>query len=357
MKRPIVVALGLLAALFGALLGYLLTWPVPIAPEPWTAPRYDPAAWQPTGDLAGLERVALPAAHGPEDVEVDARGRVFAGLHDGTLLRWDDLTAPPTVLANTGGRPLGLHWDAQGRLLVADAFAGLLRVDPDSGAIEVLATRCGGLPLVFTDDLETAPDGTIWFSDASVRFPQSDWGLDIIENGPNGRLCAYDPQTGLVTEALDGLYFANGVAVSPGGDFLLIAETSRYRIRKLWISGPRAGEHAVLVDNLPGFPDGISTGTDDTYWIAIASPRNSVLDAAADKPWLRRLIVRLPDAVQPAPERTARAIGIDGEGRVKHDLFDPTGASLHVVTSVQERDGWLYLGSLVDDALARVRRP
>lgn len=351
------LGVGVAGLVLGAPLAYLLAWPVPIDPQPWDAP--DPAArtWTPTGTLAAAERWELVDGHGPEDVDVDSRGRVYAGLQDGRIMRWTSRDAPPELLVDTGGRPLGLHWDAAGRLLVGDAWKGLLRVDVETGAVETLATECGGEPLIFTDDVETGPDGRIWFTDATTRFRQTEYKLDLLENGAFGRLCVYDPTDGIVREVKDGLYFANGVAVDPGGQFVLVNETSRYRVRKVWIDGPRKGTHEVILDNLPGFPDGISTGTNGTYWIALASPRNPFVDAGARRPWIRKLIVRLPAAVQPAPERTARLLGIDADGTVLHDLSDPEGRAFHVVSSVQERDGWLWLGSLADTAVARVRRP
>ena len=340
----------------GALGAWLLAWPVPLEPEAWDPPAFHDGDWVPTGSLASANRVPLPDGHGPEDVELDAAGNVLVGLHDGRILRFPAGGGASELLADTGGRPLGLHPDGRGGLLVADAGKGLLRVSPE-GKVEVLTSGCGGRALVFTDDLETTADGTVWFTDASVRFHQPDWKLDLLENTAAGRLCAYDPATGETREVLAGLYFANGVAVDPDQQFVLVNETSRYRVQKVWIDGPRAGEHEILIDNLPGFPDGISTGEGGRFWIALASPRNPAVDGAGPFPWLRKVMVRLPVWAQPAPKLTARAMAIDAEGRVLHDLFDPVGERLHVVTSVQERDGRLYLGSLVDTAWAWVDAP
>jgi strictosidine synthase len=67
--------------------------------------------------------------------------------------------------------------------------------------------------------------------------------------------------------------------------------------------------------------------------------------------------VRLPQALHPAPVRHAWVLGVDHQARLVHDLQDPTASQIAVVTSVQEHDGWLYLGSLSDDAFARYPRP
>jgi sugar lactone lactonase YvrE len=292
------------AIVAAAVLSYLAAWPVAVDPVAWDSPA--PRPWTPTGDFAAATRIELPDGAGPEDVDVDAAGRVYAGLDDGRILRW-----PPEGGART---------------------------------------------LVFTDDLETTADGRVWFTDASVRYGQPEWKLDIAESRANGRLCVYDPATGVVTEVLRDLYFANGVAVDPVQQYVLVNETSRYRVRRVWIDGPRAGENDVFIDNLPGFPDGISTGS-ALYWIAVASPRNALLDGTSDSPRVRAAMMRLPEFLHPKPERTTRVIGVDREGRVAVDLFDPQGRTIAMVTSAQERDDTLYLGSLTDNAWARMPVP
>lgn len=352
MKKLAIAAVGLLAGASA----YLALWPVPVDPVSWNPPAYDPAAWEPTGTLAGAARVELQDAEGPEDVEVDEKGRIYVGVADGRILRFDSPDGRPNVLADTRGRPLGLDWAKDGRLLVADAFRGLLAVDA-AGVIEVLTSTCGGTKLVFTDDLGVAADGTVWFSDASVRFPQTEWKKDLLESRPNGRLCAYDPRTKETREVIPKMYFANGVAVDPQQRFVLVNETSRYRVQKHWIAGPKKGTTEVLIDNLPGFPDNLSTGSGGVFWVAIASPRNPLVDAVAGNPFLRKVIVRLPAFLQPAPERTARVIGIDEEGRIRHDLFDPKGSKIHLVTTGKERGGTLYLGSLKDTGFAYLPPP
>jgi hypothetical protein len=352
--------LGVVIALLIAGCGGAVAWfgagPAVIDPVAWDCPAHDGARWASPAAVEGLVRTTLSSGHGPEDVEMDADGRVYGGTADGSLLRWSGPGAKADKIAETGGRPLGLHWDAAGRLLVADAFAGLLRVDVDSGAVEVLATTCGGTPMRFTDDLDVAADGAIWFSDASARFDQTSWKADILENRPSGRLCRWDPVTGVAEEKLTGLAFANGVALDPEGRFALVNETARYRVRRLWLDGPAAGSDDVLIDDLPGFPDGISAGR-GRFWVAIASPRNPIVDATAGWPRLRAWMARLPPALQPKPERSVRMVGVDAQGRVVHDLADLTGRDFAVVTSVQERDGWLLLGSLTEPAWARLPAP
>lgn len=354
MKRALVV----LGVVLLGLTAWLLLAPTPVDPVAWepTPDAGFTGEFAPNDDLAGMEVVPLPSGHGPEDVDVDAQGRIYAGLQDGRVLRWDAPDAEPEVFVDTGGRPLGLHWDAEGNLLIADAFKGLLSVSPD-GAIRTLLTEVDGEPMVFTNDLEITRDGVIYVSDASTRFDQHRWKLDIFENRPSGRLIAYDTRTGEAEVVLPKMYFANGVAIDPEERFVLINETSRYRVRRLWLSGPDAGTDEVLVDNLPGFPDGISAGTGGRFWLAIPGPRNAFLDQTAGAPLLRKIATRLPSSLHPKPERYGHVVALDGDGRVRCSLQHPSGEAFAVITSAQERDGWLYLGSLSEPAFARIPVP
>lgn len=343
---------GGLAALLAALAASSPLDPVAWAPPPMPAPG---AFDDPSRRLATVNRLETGGPVGPEDVAIWG-GRPVSGLSDGTIVRWPDDGGPPEVVARTGGRPAGLDVDAGGRLLVADAHKGLLALD-EHGHVEVLCTEAGGVPVRFADDVEVGPDDVAWFSDATQRHPFERWKDDLIENRDTGRLLRLDLSTGTCTVALSGLHFANGVAVDADNAFVLVVETSRYRVRRLWLAGPRAGQDDVFVDGLPGFPDGISRGEDGRFWLALASPRSRIVDLAAPWPWLRRVIAALPAGVQPAPARTAHAVALDRDGRVVEVLADPEGHTFRVVTSVQQHGDRLWLGSLADTAVGWVPAP
>lgn len=350
------VLLGL-ASIFGLLLLYLLLWPVPIDPVAWTPPEPPPltGVYEPNTRLAAVERLGAGAGFGPEDVAVDAQGRIYGSMEDGRIVRFQADGSQPEVFADTGGRPLGLHFDAAGNLVVADAYEGLLSISPD-GSISVLSTEEGGVPFRLTDDVDIAADGTIYFSDASLKFPVDQYKLDLLEHRPNGRLPAYDPRTKTTRLVLDELYFANGVAVSPDQSFVLVVEMGKYRVRRYWLTGPRQGESDMFIDNLPGFPDGISSNGKDTFWLPLVSPRDPSVDALLSQPFLRKIIVRLPQALWPAATAYGFVLGLDMEGSVVHNLQDPSG-SYAQITSVQEHEGMLYLGSIVEDAVGRLPVP
>ena len=309
MKKTGYLAIGVLVLM----IAYLALWPVPVDPVAWTPPEAPPmeGVYAPNAYLAGIERIAVPEGGvGPEDVTVDSLGRIYAGLEDGRIMRYQPDGSGEEVFVHTGGRPLGLEIDASGNLIVADANAGLLSVSPE-GTLTTLTTEADGLRLGFTDDLDIGPDGVIYFTDASSKFPIHEFSYDIVENRPHGRLMAYDPATGTTRVLLDDLHFANGVAVSPDGAYLLVNETARFLIQRYWLAGPKAGTKELFVDNLPAYPDGVSSDGEGTFWVAMISPRNPVLDRLSPWPSLRKMLLRLPNFLRPAPEPYAFVLGFD----------------------------------------------
>lgn len=347
----------ILALLLLLFLAYALFWPVPIEPVAWTPPAA-PALEGPyarNNRLAAVERISVGDAHAPEAVVFDAQDRLYAAVENGRILRRANDGDAFEVFAETGGRPLGMRFDAAGNLIAADAFRGLLSIAPD-GTVTTLATEHAGVPFRLTDDVDIAPDGVIYFSDASSKFPIDQFALDITEGSTNGRLLAYDPATGRTRLLLGDLQFANGVAVGPGGEYVLVAESGRYRVWRYWLAGPRAGSHDFFIENLPGIPDNITWNGRDTFWLALPSTRDPRHDSLLPRPWARKLALRL-GLFEFALAQHAFVLGLDADGRVVHNLQDDAPGCFAVITSVREHDGALYLGTIQGNAVGRLPAP
>ncbi|MEL6863734.1 MAG: SMP-30/gluconolactonase/LRE family protein [Bacteroidota bacterium] len=331
------------------LLAYFLFFPVEIRPGKWQ-PAEAPALagdYAPNNRLAKLQHRFNGQCHHCEDIAVDSAGYVYGGSVEGAIIRLKG--EERTILAETGGRPLGLDFDTLGNLWIADADKGLLRLSPD-GQIQSHSTTHGKRPFLFADDLEIASDGMIYFSDASDRFGFHKFTLELLEHQPNGRLLSYNPSSGETQLLLDQLYFANGIAVSHDGRFVLVNETGKYRVSRYWLKGPKKGQQDIFIDNLPGYPDGISQGANGIFWLTLISPRRASLDQIMDKPFLRKIIVRLPKSLRPAPERYGFILGLDQNGQIKYNLQDPNGKYAQI-SSVQQFGDKLYLGSLAENGV------
>jgi sugar lactone lactonase YvrE len=362
---------------FGALIVivvlYLLLWPVPLSPQAWTPPSAPPltGVYQQNNLLAGTERLqVVPPGTGfaPEDVALDTANRIYAGLDDGRIMRLQADGSNPQEFSNTHGRPLGLAFDPNGNLIVADAIKGLLSIAPD-GSLSVLTTGADGVAFGCTNDLDVAADGTVYFTDASSKFPLTNFTADILEHGPNGRLLAFDPKTKTTRTVLSHLAFANGVAVSPDQTFLLVVETGKYRVHRVWLNqgpprevfvqsptwtgGPKYGTSEIFIENLPGFPDGISSNGRDKFWLAMVTPRDQVLDKLLPHPFLRKVVARLPKFLQPAPKRYSFVLGLDLNGKVTDNLQNGSADCYAEIANAVERQGSLYFGSIGESAVGR----
>lgn len=342
---------------------YFVAWPVPVEPVAWEAPP-NPGYTGPFAQnerLKGIEVLPIGGNHGPEDIALDAQGRIYAATHEGRIVRLKPDGSNPENWVETGGRPLGIDFDSKGNLIVADAHRGLLSIAP-SGKITELATAADGIPILYADDVDVAADGKIYFSDASTKFGAKEWGgtyeaslLDLIEHGGHGRLLVYDPVTAKATTLLKDLNFANGIAVSHDQSYVLVNETGGYRVIRYWIAGPKKGKSEPLIEALPGFPDNISAGFEGRYWMVLASPRNPLVDTLSGKPFARKMIQRMPAFLRPKAVPYGHVIAIDGNGKVLVDLQDPDG-TYPFNTSVTETKEYLYIGSLITPVLGRLSK-
>ena len=376
MKKNI---LSFIVALLAATLVYLFFAPVPIDPAAWTPPAAPSLTgqYEKNSRLVPVQRLNLGDGHAPEDVAVDGEGKIYAGFEDGRIIQLGVDGMQPRVFSNTQGRPLGLAFDREGNLIVADALKGLLSINKQ-GEVKLLADKADdGAQFNCLNDLDVAADGTIYFTEASHKFPMTRHVSDLLEHQPNGRLLAFDPRTQTSRTVLRGLHFANGVAVSPDQSFVLVAETGKYRVRRVWLNGAaktakpdqadasqsshadasKSSDAEVFIDNLPGFPDGISSNGRDKFWLALVTPRQALFDRLLPHPFLRKVVYRLPKSLQPAPQRYSFVLGLDTQGRVIDNLQNGASDCYAQIANVIEHNNSLYFGSIGEDTLGRFTLP
>jgi sugar lactone lactonase YvrE len=357
-----------------ALAAYLLFWPVPIDPVAWQAPAFGGYV----GPYAGNERLAaaIPVSVspeiGPEHIEFGPDGKLYTGVLSGAVLRMNPDGTEMETVVNTGGRPLGLAFDADGRMIIADAMNGLLTVGADR-TITVLADHAGVDPVFYADAVVVAGNGRIYFTDATRRFSSRELGtfeaalLDIMEHSCTGRVLEYQPSTRTQRLVMEGLCFPNGLALSADGSRLFIAETGVYRIWKVDVAAqalnasalardPSNPEATVILANLPGFPDNLTHSADGRLWVGLSKPRSAVIDDMSSHPRLRAMSLRLPRALLPVPKAYGHVIAFDENGRVLVDLQDPSGR-IPETSGATLHDGRLYVHSLHGDAFGVLPEP
>jgi len=351
--RSVKRSLILVLILFALGLALLILWPSPIdavafKPEPIPALT---GPYNSNNALHEMEKIYVDQCKGCEDLAPNPDGSIYAGDIQGNIKLLEG--GIDKILTNTGGRPLGIDYDTlRNLLIIADAHRGLLSWD--GSQLDVLTTASDGLEMRFTDDVDVGPDGKYYFSDASSKYGYEETMLDIMEHRGHGRLCVYDPNTGITSTLLDGLQFANGVATSPDSNFVLVNETGSFCVRKYWLKGSRAGQDEVILGNMPGFPDNISQGEEGIFWLTLINPRTEDLQSLSNNAFLKELIVKIPGLTESAvPDPYGFILGIDGSGEIVYNYQDDDPKLLQI-TSVQQYGDELYFGSLVDNGIGQM---
>ena len=331
------------------------------------APRLDDASspYAMNDRLREVDIIGLGEIDGPEDVILDDDDNLYCSVRQGEIIRFlgpDHVRRE--VYAHVGGRPLGMAFDKDGCLVVCIAGMGLYRIDRQRKVHKLTAeTNRSAFSIIddsrmrLADDLDIAPDGKIYFSEATIRYGFEEWVVDALEGRGNGRIIRYDPAAGSTRTILRNLLFANGMCVAHDSQSVLFAETWGCRVSRYWLDGPKAGTTEIVIPDLPGYPDNINRGSHGTYWVALAGTRTPSYDLAMTMPaFRRRMARRIAGDEWLFPNVNAGCVvHFDGEGRVLETLWDLTGENHPAITSMREHRGYLYLGGVTNNRIGRIK--
>jgi sugar lactone lactonase YvrE len=317
----------------------------------------------PNQELTHAKLIAEGKIPSPETVTPDDKGNIYSGsAKDGKIWKISVRPGEPekvTLFADPGGSTLGHRFDAAGNLIVCNKGLGLLSIAPD-GKVTTLTNQVDGKPIGYADDLDIAKDGKIYFSDATDKFVKGDSmvasGFDMLEARPHGRLLVYDPVDKSTKVLLDGLYFANGVTLSCKQDYVLVNETFRYRVARYWLKGPKKGQRDLLIDNLPGAPDGIRTSSNCTFWVALPAKRSDLVDNLHKQPGVKNFVSTLPASWWLKADPYGLVIEVDEDGKILKSLHDPTGR-IYMISNATQKDDNLYIGCIRGSSVAVYQLP
>ena len=165
-------------------------------------------------------------------------------------------------IANTGGWPNGIAMHKDGTLWVADYRRGLLRIDPQKSAVEVLLGHRNSESFKGINDLVFDNEGNCYFTD------QGQTGM----HNPSGAV--YRLRTnGQLDQLLSNAPSPNGIALDTSGRFLFVAVT---RGNAVW-RGPLLPDGSISkVGVFRSFfgtsgPDGMAVDSEDRLVVAHAS--------------------------------------------------------------------------------------
>lgn len=311
--------------------------------------------------LQQVQKIDLHGWYGPEDIVTDSLGNIYCGVHkgksdfsDGKILKISP-TGKVQIWYNAGAWVAGLHFTKAGNLIALSHKEGLISISPDKKVTRLVSQDSKGRKFLIPNGLDIDSQGNIYFSNTSHQAPYTiGYGKKLIlEMKPQGALYCYNPRTRQIKTLIDGTYFGNGVTLSKNEDFLLMTETAKYRVLRHWLKGEKAGTTEVFMDNLPGFPNGISIRKDGSFWLGFTTKRNDALDNIHHKKGMKKFVYALPSFLQPKPVKFGMVMHVSATGEVLGTLFDPSGKQVPEAGAVKEHQGKLYIGGDVVPYIAR----
>lgn len=317
--------------------------------------------------LKDVEVIGLGQVEAPEDVIFDRADNLYCGTRHGDVMRF---LAPDykklELFAHIGGQPLGLAFDREENLYVCVGGMGLYVVSPD-GIVSKATDETNRSAFSVTDDsrlrladdLDIAPDGRVFFSEATIRYEMHQWPVDSLESRGNGRIICYDPRSNTTRTVIRNLKFSNGVCLSYDGQSILFAETWGCCIKRYWFDGPKSGLIETVIASLPGYPDNINRSSDRNYWLAIVGMRSPAVDLAFEMPGFRRRMSRrvAQDEWLYPNLNTGCVVKFNENGDILEALWDLKGVNHPMITSMREHKGSLYLGGIANNRIGRYRLP
>ncbi|KAL8095278.1 protein STRICTOSIDINE SYNTHASE-LIKE 10-like [Apium graveolens] len=327
-------------------------------------------------DTHQFQVMPIVNAEGPESFAFDVNGEgPYTGVSDGRIIKWNQhqrrwsnfsVTTPDrigcegphnhTATEDVCGRPLGLCSNKKtGDVYIADAYMGLLVVGPNGGLATKLTSEAEGVPFKFTNGVDIDDTtGDVYFTDSSSLFSRRNHNLVVLTGDKTGRLLKYNIHTKETTVILKNLYFPNGVALSKNRDFLIFAETSTCRVFRLWLQPSQKAGKLELFTELPGYPDNIKMNDNGEFWVALWSRK--VPDFSV---WLP-LNSRIRNAVRMVTFKVTKlllyllkskgsgvAVKLSENGEIIQIFEDKRGKIWKYASEVHERDGYLWIGSVV----------
>ncbi|XGW12036.1 hypothetical protein V3C99_013034 [Haemonchus contortus] len=325
--------------------------------------------------LQNVEYILKGEVDGPESLVIEGDS-IYTGLYDGRVVHIKNGKIVKEVRFTKHrkcgsfdtepicGRPLGIRRLNDKEFVVADAYLGIFLVDMKAGTFRQIVNSnvpIQGRYMRFLNDVEVLNEDEIVFTDSSSKWDRRHVVHIIIGHESLGRIFKHKISTGETTVLADGLHLPNGIQLHPDGKSILFAECNMARIDRLDLSTNKVTPFAK---NLPGLPDNIRPGSDDTLWVGLAGVRHadalSLIDAGGSYPLIRQILLDIVpphwwiNYIQMMRPPHAMIIQLNSNGEIIQSLHDITGTHIQDVSQVSQSGDYLYFGSFHNKYIARL---
>lgn len=202
----------------------------------------------------------------------------------------------------------------------------------------------------FCNDLAVSADGERIYFTAPYSYPGASMAGgtfgEAITLARNGYLWMFDRKKQVLSLVARDFNFIDGILVEGRGtareESVLITETTKFKIDRLFVSGPKAGTHEVVWENLPGMPDGLDRDSEGRIWVGLIKKRSGIISWAHRNPWIKNLFLNLPRWLLPVPKQTGiLCLSADGSRPLYYAMHD--GKVLQDISVVVPYKDRLYL--------------
>lgn len=208
---------------------------------------------------------------------------LFADIPTNQIHKID--TTGASVFRDQSGGASGNAFDDKGRLYTCEGRARRVTRTDKKGAVEVIAEQFEGKKLNGPNDLAVTKNGHVFFTD-----PAFGAAVDTRELSFYGVF--HLPPKGPMVAALRWQTRPNGIAVSPDGRTLYVANSDERNVRAYDLSKDGALENErIFIAKTQGVPDGIEVDESGNVYVAAAkiavlSPKGEQIAAieTAEKP-------------------------------------------------------------------------
>jgi hypothetical protein len=224
-------------------------------------------------------------------------------------------------------------------------------------------TEANSRPVAFCNDLDISEDGQRIYVSEPYDHPGAAMGheaafREAISLARNGRLWMFDLERRSAQLVAQDFHFVDGVLLDAGSEparggtgreeSIVISETPKFRLLRLFVGGPKAGTAEILQEGLPGMPDGLSRDERGRIYVALyrGRPRSAAWIHA--NPWIKPLLLRLPPAFFPISHETGYLV-LDPSGAQPLYLSLHDGRRVSSISKVNPGRAGIFLASFDHD--------